>query len=160
MTEKTPITNVTPRVEKFVKAEEVVTQAGGCALRLAGLYLLQRGAHSFWLGMDKPIQGNPDGLINLLHYDDAASACLAALKAGPNVCRGKTFLISDGQPQTRRQICESALKSTIYRDRTMPTFASEPDPTQSGKRYDGSFSNQALQWKPKYESFDKFMANM
>lgn len=157
VTEKTPITNVTPRVEKFVKAEGAVTQAGGCVLRLAGLYLLQRGAHSYWLGSDKPIQGNPDGLINLLHYDDAAGACLAALQAGPKVCRGQTFLISDGHPQTRRQICEAALKSAIYRDHAMPTFASEPDSTRPGKQYDGSLSNEALQWKPKYESFDKFM---
>ena len=109
------------------------------------------------LGLDKPIQGNPDGLINLLHYDDAAGACLAALQAGPDVCRGQTFLISDGQPQTRRQICESTLKSATYRDYSMPSFASEPDPTQPGKQYDGSFSNEALKWKPKFESFAKFM---
>ena len=144
-------------MERFVNAEKIVTDAGGCALRLAGLYLLQRGAHSFYFSTDKPIQGNPDGLVNLLHYDDAASSCLAALKAGPSVCRGQTFLISDGQPQTRKQICESTLKSAAYRGRPMPTFASEPDPSQPGKRYDGSFSNQALQWKPTYESFDKFM---
>ena len=157
VTEITPITDVTPRVERFVKAEKFVTDAGGCAMRLAGLYLLERGAHSFYLSTDKPIQGNPDGLVNLLHYDDAAGACLAALRAGPSMCRGQTFLISDGQPQSRRQICESALKSAVYRGRSMPTFASEPDPTQPGKRYDGSFSNKALNWKPKYESFAKFM---
>eukprot|EP00977_Amphora_coffeiformis_P015695 scaffold4674_cov188-Amphora_coffeaeformis.AAC.6 len=162
VTETTPITNVSPRSEKLVKAEEIVTQAGGCALRLAGLYLLERGAHSYWLGAgkDKPIQGNPDGLINLLHYDDAAGACWAALRAGSDACRGQIFLISDGHPQTRRQIVQAALKSAPYRDSSIvPTFASEqqPDPTEPGKRYDGSWSNQVLQWKPIYESFDKFM---
>jgi nucleoside-diphosphate-sugar epimerase len=107
---------------------------------------------------DKPIQGNPDGLVNLLHYDDAAAACWAALKAGPSVCRGQTFLISDGHPQTRRQICESTLQTTMYRDCTMPAFANEePDPTQPGKRCDGSYSNKVLQWHPQYESFAKFM---
>lgn len=157
MTESTPIANLTPRAEKFVIAEKFVTDAGGCAMRLAGLYLLQRGAHSFYFNTDKPIQGNLDGFVNLLHYDDAAGACLAALKAGPEVCRGQVFLISDGQPQTRKQICESSLKSAVYRGREMPSFASEPDPTKPGKVYDGSFSNKALHWKPKYESFDKFM---
>ena len=148
---------MTPRVERLVKAENFVTEAGGCAMRLAGLYLLKRGAHSYWLNLGKPIQGNPDGLINLLHYDDAAGACLAALKAGPSVCRGQTFLISDSQPQTRQQILDSTLKSAAYRGSPMPTFASEPDPSKPGKVYDGSWSNEALQWKPMYESFDKFM---
>ena len=163
VTETTPITNVTPRAEKLVQAEAIVTRAGGCALRLAGLYLLQRGAHSYWLNSahagehTKPIQGNPDGWINLLHYDDAAGACWAALRAGPDVCRGKVFLISDGHPQTRRQIVQAALQSAPYRNCPVPTFASEPDPSQPGKRHDGSWSNQALQWEPKYESFDKFM---
>lgn len=157
VTETTPVGDLTPRSERLVKAEQVVTKAGGCVLRLAGLYLLQRGAHSFYLSTDKPIQGNPAGLINLLHYDDAAGACLVALKAGPEVCRGQVFLISDGQPQTRTQICESTLKSAVYRGHAMPTFESEPDPTKPGKVYDGSQSNKALNWKPKYESFAKFM---
>ena len=157
VTETTPITDLNPRVEKLVNAEKGVTDAGGCAMRLAGLYLLERGAHSFFFNSDKPLQGNPDGLVNLLHYDDAAGACLAALQAGPAVCRGQTFLISDGQPVSRRQICEYALESAMYRGRTMPTFANEPDPTRPGKRYDGAFSNQALKWKPKYESYAKFM---
>lgn len=157
VTETTPIAETNPRSERLIKAESFVLDAGGCALRLAGLYLLKRGAHSFFMSTDKPIQGNPDGLVNLLHYDDAAGACLAALKAGPSACNGKVFLISDGNPQTRRQICESTLKSAVYRGHTMPSFESEPDPNKPGKIYNGSFSNKLLQWKPRYESFAKFM---
>jgi nucleoside-diphosphate-sugar epimerase len=59
-----------------------------------------RGPHNFWLTSGKSVSGRPDGIINMLHYDDAAGACLAVLKAGPGVCRGKAFLISDGHPIT------------------------------------------------------------
>jgi nucleoside-diphosphate-sugar epimerase len=159
VTETTPITDTTPRTERLLQAEKFCLEAGGCALRLAGLYLLERGAHSFYMKStpEKPIQGNPSGLVNLLHYDDAAGACLAALLAGPGVCRNQIFLICDGALQTRQQICESTLQSAAYRDCTMPTFASEPDPANPGKQLDGTFSNQALQWSPRYKSFDEFM---
>ena len=151
-----------PRAGRLVRAEREVLAAGGCVLRLAGLYLLERGAHNFWLTSGKPIAGRPDGLINLLHYDDAASACLAAVKAGPQVCKGKCFLVSDGNPQTRSQICESALLATMYKGFEMPAFQSpgKNGPPQSiGKVYDGSRTEKLLSWKPLYESFPKFMSS-
>ena len=161
VTESTPITEVSPRVERFTKAEEECTKLGGCALRLAGLYLLERGPHSYWLKLAEEggkVKGNPAGLINMLHYDDAAGACLAALLAGPEACRGQTFLISDGHPLTRQEICESALQAAVYRGKAMPEFESQPDPSLPGKVYDGSYSNRVLSWTPRYESFAAFMA--
>lgn len=126
-------------------------------LRLAGLYNLERGAHNYWLtGSKNPIQ--PDGIINQVHYEDAAGACLAALQAKGNTTSGRVFLISDGHPQTRREICESALQAARYRESHLPEFAA---PGQGGgKIYDGTASNAALQWKPRYESFDAFMKSM
>ena len=162
VTETTPITETTPRTERLLKADEIVTKAGGCVLRLAGLYILTRGAHGFYFKAEKPIPGNPDGLVNQLHYDDAAGACLAALEAGPAVCQGQIFLISDGQPLTRRQICQAALQTAAYRGQSMPIFAADSDNSSDfsdkpGKRYDGSHSNQVLNWSPRYKSFDAFM---
>lgn len=142
---------------RLVKAEENVVSRKGGVLRLAGLYTLERGAHNYWLEKcDGTVKGSKDGIINLLHYDDAAGACLSALKVGPSVVGGEVFLISDGHPTTREGICVSALKAKKYKDSKMPTFG-QSDGAGKGKIYDGHKSNLALQWEPVHESFDKFM---
>ncbi len=157
-----------PRAYRMVQAENAAIQQGGCALRLAGLYTLERGAHNYWLDTSGTAKGRKtlgrgDGIVNLLHYEDAASAVLAAILVGPKVNSGKTFLISDGNPTTRRGICESAMKHSRYREcATMPPFLEvEKDGMEEagprGKVYDGRKSNEALGWKPKYSSFDEFM---
>lgn len=145
------------RSMRLVKAEENVLSRKGGVLRLAGLYTLERGAHNYWLEKgDGTVKGSSDGIINLLHYDDAAGACLSALRAGPSIVGGKVFLISDGHPTTREGICASALKSKKYKESKMPSFGKSDD-AGKGKIYDGSRSNLALQWEPVHESFDKFM---
>lgn len=158
MTENSPVADAAdnPRVARLVNAEAACIEAGGCVLRLAGLYNLQRGAHNFWLTSGKPVAGSPSGIVNLLHYEDAAASCFAAVAAGPWVCNGKVFLISDGKPPTRREICASALKASVYKGYEMPAFEMEDGPA-SGKVYDGSASNAALSWSPKYASFDAFV---
>ena len=148
-----------PRSMKLVKAEEYALSAKGSVLRLAGLYTLERGAHSYWLEKgDGTVKGSKGGTINLLHYDDAAGACVAALKTATADAQGKVFLLSDGNPTTRFGICESALKSKRYSERSMPSFGEEDD-AGKGKVYDGKWSNKVLSWVPRYESFDKFMEN-
>jgi nucleoside-diphosphate-sugar epimerase len=152
-------TMASPRSLRLVKAEENVLSGGGCVLRLAGLYTLDRGAHNYWLEKSGGVvKGSKDGIINLLHYDDAAGACLAALTTDSNV-QGKVFLISDGNPTTRVGICESALKAKKYQGLEMPSFGDEDGSAGKGKIYDGTFSNAFLKWKPRYESFDKFMTS-
>jgi len=69
-----------------------------------------------------------------------------------------TFLISDGNPTTRKGICESAMKAKRYVEKSMPKFLGGED-GPLGKVYDGSASNAALNWKPQYESFDAFMSS-
>jgi len=149
-------TTAAPRSLRLVNAEKNVLAKKGAVLRLAGLYALERGAHNYWIEKaDGHVKGSKDGIINLLHYDDAAGACLAALKVDNDIA-GKIFLISDGRPASRFSICESALKAKKYSGMAMPTFG-EDDDTAKGKIYDGKFSNEYLQWEPKYESFDIFM---
>ena len=151
--EKSPLTN-TPRAQRLIDAENAAKSNGGAVLRLAGLYLLERGAHNYWLTSGKDVDGRADGIINLLHYDDAAGACLAALKA--SVGDG-TYLVSDGRPMTRKEICEAALKSKLYAGKTMPAFlGTQTDPL--GKVYDGCWTNEALKWRPRYASFGDFMS--
>mmetsp|Transcript_40316 Transcript_40316/g.43743 ORF Transcript_40316/g.43743 Transcript_40316/m.43743 type:complete len:393 (+) Transcript_40316:118-1296(+) len=181
--------NPIPRIERLISAEnEVLKKKGGSVLRLAGLYKLDRGAHNFWLGdttelAKKDITGRADSLINLLHYDDAAGSVVAALKRRVNndddddskmsTCNddkridqisqhqeGEIFLVSDGHPLTRQQICDSSLKHKRYEDRTIPKFVGLAQNGDSiGKIYDGSYTNKALHWKPRYESFDAFMSS-
>lgn len=158
MAEDSAVAEDNPRSAKLIAAEEVVRNNGGACLRLAGLYTLERGAHSFWLKSGKDVSGRADGIINLLHYDDAAGSVMAALSVGPAVVSGRNFLISDGNPVTRKQIVESALKAQLFQSGTMPHFSgSEEDPI--GKIYDGAASNAALKWTPRYESFDAFMSS-
>jgi nucleoside-diphosphate-sugar epimerase len=142
----------------LAKAEDAVLQNGGCCVRLAGLYTLNRGAHNYWLTSGKEVAGAPDGIINLLHYEDAAASCLAAFRAGPSVCSGKIFLMSDGHPISRKGICESALKAKEYKDYSMPIFAGGGC-IASSKIYDGSESNRLLEFSPEYSSFDEFMTS-
>jgi nucleoside-diphosphate-sugar epimerase len=158
--ESTPLEEGNPRKARGIQAEKVCLDNDGCVLRLSGLYTLERGAHNYWLEKaNGVVKGREDGIINLLHYDDAAGSVVAALKVGPKVNSGKLFLISDGHYTTRRGICENALKSKRYRGCEMPTFEGSEGETR-GKIYDGSWSEDTLCWKAKYTSFDGFMESM
>lgn len=64
-------------------AEEAVLSKGGNVIRLAGLYTISRGPHEYWLRRvargGGVIQGSGDSMINLLHYEDAASAVISLM---------------------------------------------------------------------------------
>ena len=62
VTETSPVGSG-PRSERLLAAERAVLDAGGCVVRLAGLYLEGRGAHNYWLTQEEVAQ-RPDGLIN------------------------------------------------------------------------------------------------
>ncbi len=95
--------------------ERAVVDSGGTVLRLGGLYHLRRGAHNYWVCSGKsPFASSPDGLINLIHYDDAADAVLCALKEKPGGEEGRKrqlYLVTDGVPISRKEIW---YKKTIY----------------------------------------------
>ena len=55
--------------------------AGGIVLRYGGLYTLVRGAANDWLsGKIQESSSAPNGLINFIHYDDAAEVLMSAFK--------------------------------------------------------------------------------
>eukprot|EP00466_Bigelowiella_natans_P015912 jgi/Bigna1/34229/e_gw1.4.106.1 len=144
-----------PRTKLLLDSEQAVLDAGGTVLRLAGLYTLQRGAHSYWLQRAQ-VSGSPEGLINLIHYDDAAELVVSALEA-KEAARGSIFLGSDDKPVTRQQICEAALSHPSYGSKfQMPTFTAQFG--AKGKRYDNSATRETLKWQPKFKSFDEFMS--
>eukprot|EP00747_Dinoflagellata_sp_TGD_P078328 gnl/TRDRNA2_/TRDRNA2_160012_c1_seq1.p1 gnl/TRDRNA2_/TRDRNA2_160012_c1~~gnl/TRDRNA2_/TRDRNA2_160012_c1_seq1.p1 ORF type:complete len:337 (-),score=69.26 gnl/TRDRNA2_/TRDRNA2_160012_c1_seq1:6-1016(-) len=145
---------------RLIDAEELVIDKGGTVLRFAGLYDIDRGPHTYWLKTGV-VKGPPDGLINMLHYDDAAAAALAALK---QTSRGEVMVVADGSPVSRKGICEAALASKRYAGSAAPHFeaaeSGAPAPmggAGTGKVLDASKARNVLGWKPRYPSFASFM---
>ena len=139
------------RAERLLAAEHAVLAAGGCVVRLAGLYLEDRGAHNYWLTQEEVAQ-RPDGLINQVHYRDAASAAVAALVRGSP---GSVYLAADDKPLTREQICVEARRAPRFAGRTVPAFTGSGGGV--GKIIDSSASRAALRWRPKYSTFGVFI---
>lgn len=152
---------------KLIAAEEAVILRGGSIVRLAGLYNDHRGPHSYYLRLakeGKTLPTNEDGLINLLHYEDAARLVLAILH-GPQVEKGKgdeeemrIFIGADDEPVSRKELVSSALASGLFPDCPTPHF--EHSHGAIGKRVDDCKTRQYLGWKPSYPSFRKYMREL
>ena len=145
-----------PRIDRLLAVEQECLARGGSVLRLAGLYTADRGPHVYWLRAGE-VKGRRDGLINMITYEDAGAACLSLLRH-PKI-RKEVFLVSDGTPVTREDICKSARKLPAFRAVPMPKFTAEEGQYggSRGKRYDTSKVRRVLKWKPRYESLDAFM---
>lgn len=158
VTEASPVGSG-PRSEKLLAAEKAVLAAGGCVVRLAGLYLEQRGAHNYWLTQEEIAQ-RPDGLINQVHYRDAANAAVAALLRGS---AGGVYVAADDKPLTREQICIEACRAPRFADRKVPTFTGpaggvvDKGGAGVGKIIDSSGTRAAIGWQPKYPTFGAFI---
>jgi nucleoside-diphosphate-sugar epimerase len=140
-----------PRAVRLRGAEDRVLEAGGIVVRLAGLYDCDRGPHRVYLRTPSSPR-RPDGLISLIHYDDAARLCVLALSRGRG---GAIYLGCDDQPITRRELVEAARGSKRYQSATDPPltcrFTGSEGPT--GRRCDSSWTRQALGWEPAYRRF-------
>eukprot|EP00405_Crypthecodinium_cohnii_P007444 CAMPEP_0206421286 /NCGR_PEP_ID=MMETSP0324_2-20121206/1356_1 /ASSEMBLY_ACC=CAM_ASM_000836 /TAXON_ID=2866 /ORGANISM="Crypthecodinium cohnii, Strain Seligo" /LENGTH=376 /DNA_ID=CAMNT_0053885349 /DNA_START=134 /DNA_END=1264 /DNA_ORIENTATION=- len=148
-----------PRSAVLLRAEQLIRSAGGVVLRLAGLYDLHRGAHQYWWNQGI-VRGNPEYKINLVHYEDAAKAVVAALELENPSPAGDLFLIGDGMPLSRKEIVEATSSNADFIDRPKPQLDSSlPSKRNSniGKRYDVSRARKFLQWAPTYSSFASFM---
>ena len=159
-------TSETPRAQKLLAAERAAREAGGTVLRLAGLYSLERGAHKYWVAQDT-VAAAPDGLVNLVAYEDAARACVAALLApAERALRGRTLLVADGAPRTREQICAAACRHALYANRAPgPTFDAGAGEQRrgakgSGRVYDARATRELLGWEPEYASFDAYIDDL
>jgi hypothetical protein len=98
-------TDARHRLAKIIGAEKEILGAKGTVLRLAGLYSLDRGAHSFWIKNGK-CDGLAAGLVGLLSYEDAAGATLSALTCDRDVA-GDVFVVCDGvvRPHAAECVC-------------------------------------------------------
>ncbi|KAG2427367.1 hypothetical protein HXX76_012560 [Chlamydomonas incerta] len=147
--------------DKLRGAEEAVLAAGGNVLRLVGLYHKFRGAHTFFI--KQGTVARPGGyVVNLLHYEDAAALAAAILRGdGSGPFRSRAFLGTDGHPVTFADMVEYCFAGGAFERVPVSFTGTFPDggKTGRGKRVDNSGTSQALGgWKPKYESFQSFMA--
>ena len=72
--------------------------------------MIVQGAHNYWKsGTEFP--SRPHGLINLIHYNDAADLLVACLCTGGRAAvAGQVLLASDGEPVTRQEIADTATR--------------------------------------------------
>ncbi|KAF5203690.1 NAD(P)-binding Rossmann-fold superfamily protein [Thalictrum thalictroides] len=161
--EDSPVVPVgrSPRTDVLLKAEKEVLEAGGSVLRLAGLYIsflrcfslklqLDRGAHSYWL--EKGIvEARPDHILNLIHYEDAASLAIAILK---KKLQGRIFLGCDNHPLSRQEVMDLVERSGKF-NKKFQSFTGTNDPL--GKKLNNSKTRAEIGWEPKYPSFAQFL---
>ena len=91
-------------------------------IRYVGLYHATRGAHTFFLRAPEGKVDRPGNyVINLIHYEDAASLAVEALQHGT---KGALYLGCDGHPVTFSDMMRATTAS--------PRFAGSPDITFTG----------------------------
>ncbi|XP_039058336.1 uncharacterized protein LOC120201874 isoform X2 [Hibiscus syriacus] len=139
-----------PRTDNLLKAEKVVLDFDGCIVRLAGLYKIDRGAHFYWLHKGT-VDARPDHILNLIHYEDAASLSVTILK---KKLRGRIFLGCDNHPLSRQEVMDLVDKSGKF-DIKFYGFTGTSDPL--GKKLSNSKTRKELGWEPKYPSFAHFL---
>ncbi|XP_058731246.1 uncharacterized protein LOC131603022 [Vicia villosa] len=142
-----------PRVDTLLKAENVVLEFGGCVLRLAGLYKAERGAHNYYLEKGV-VDSRPDHILNLIHYEDAASLLVAILK---KKFRKQIFLGCDNHPLSRQEMMDLVNRSGKF-SKKFDKFSVTDGPL--GKKLNNTRTRQEVSWEPKYPSFADFLSRM
>ncbi|PNX96836.1 putative NAD(P)-binding rossmann-fold protein, partial [Trifolium pratense] len=158
--EDTPVVPIgrSPRTDVLLKAENIVLEFGGSVVRLSGLYIsfsisICKGAHAYYL--EKGIvESRPDHVLNLIHYEDAASLSVAILK---KQFRGKIFLGCDNHPLSRQELMDLVDKSGKF-SKKFEKFTGTNDPL--GKRLNNSRTREEVGWEPKYTSFAHFLETL
>ncbi|KAK8956455.1 hypothetical protein KSP40_PGU009881 [Platanthera guangdongensis] len=143
-----------PRTDVLLKAENTVLEAGGCVLRLAGLYKADRGAHIYALKKGV-IEAHPDHILNLIHYEDAASLAIAIMKTN---LRGRVFLGCDNNYISWRELMDCVNQSEKYSNKILAfTGTAELNGHNLGKKMNNSRTRVEIGWNPKYPSFPLFL---
>ncbi|MCA9473469.1 MAG: hypothetical protein MRJ96_11850 [Nitrospirales bacterium] len=99
--ESTPLNIALPRVQS---EEDIRKSCGAVLLRLAGLYGPDRHVLD-WIRKGKV--ANRTQFVNLIHIEDVAEICLAALDKAVD---GETYIVSDGHPRQWSEIFTEASK--------------------------------------------------
>jgi len=153
VTEDSPTLPTRPTAEILCEAEKAVLAAGGCVLRLSGIYGPGRSIHlqRLFAGEASIESGEPSRFLNQIHRDDIVSAVRHLVASGPETWRGEIFHVTDSRPLTMRE-CYEWLSEHFG----IP-LAPESPPT-AGKR---GWTNKAISnaklcatgWEPRYPTF-------
>ncbi|WZZ48847.1 hypothetical protein YC2023_048954 [Brassica napus] len=109
-----------------------------------------RGAHTYWLSKET-IDARPDHILNIIHYEDAASLAVAIMKKKAG---GRIFLGCDIHPLSRQEVMDLMDQSGKY-DKKFKGFTSTSGPL--GKKLNNSRTRAEIGWEPKYPSFAQFL---
>ncbi|KAB1214054.1 hypothetical protein CJ030_MR5G017317 [Morella rubra] len=151
--EDTPVVPIgrSPRTDVLLKAEKVVLEFGVMVvIKLNYVHKADRGAHAYWLEKGT-VEVRPDHILNLIHYEDAASLSVAILK---KKFRGRIFLGCDNHPLSRQEVMDLVTKSGKF-SKKFEGFTGTGDAL--GKRLNNSKSREEIGWEPKYPSFSHFL---
>ncbi|PRQ39070.1 putative NAD(P)-binding domain-containing protein [Rosa chinensis] len=164
--EDTPVVPIgrSPRTDVLLNAEKVVLEFGEY-LYITGkllvlfqsdlnyVYKADRGAHVYWLSKGT-VDTNPDHVLNLIHYEDAASLSVAILK---KQLRNRILLGCDNHPLSRKEVMDLVNKSGKF-TKVFESFTGTTDPL--GKRLNNSKTRAEIGWEPKYPSFSQFLESL
>ncbi|CAE6038167.1 unnamed protein product [Arabidopsis arenosa] len=146
-----------PRTDVLLKAEKVVLEwfvlvssSLSIMFLLNFVYTETRGAHTYWLSKGT-VDARPDHILNLIHYEDAASLAVAIMKKKPG---GRIFLGCDNHPLSRQEVVDLMDQSGKY-DKKFEGFTSTSGPL--GKKLNNSKTRAEIGWEPKYPSFAQFL---
>ncbi|XVE65672.1 hypothetical protein DITRI_Ditri08aG0018900 [Diplodiscus trichospermus] len=139
-----------PKTDVLLKAEKVVLDFGGCVVSLNFSYKIDRGAHFYWLKKGT-VDTRPDHILNLIHYEDAASLSVAILK---KKLRARIFLGCDNHPLSRQELMDLVAKSGKF-SKKFEGFTGTSGPL--GKKLNNTKTRKELGWEPKYPSFAHFI---
>ncbi|MGL4551697.1 MAG: SDR family oxidoreductase [Gemmataceae bacterium] len=118
-------------------------------LRFAGTYGPGRQIGAVGLRAGKPVAGDPDKWLNLVHVEDGAAAVVAALSRGEGVLN-----VADGSPVLRRDYY-AHLAALIGAG--PPTFAPTPDP--ANRRIDAARMSERLGVVPRFVDYRAGLAD-
>ncbi|XP_059072984.1 uncharacterized protein LOC131067013 isoform X1 [Cryptomeria japonica] len=138
------------RTDTLLMAEAEALKGGGNVIRLAGLYKLDRGAHMYYLKKGS-VDAHPEHIINLIHYEDAASLCKIILEKR---YQGRVFMGCDNCPLSREKMMEYVTKSGKFKE-NFQGFTGLTGPL--GKQMDNSKTRNKIGWVPKYRNFSEFL---
>ncbi|KAH7282829.1 hypothetical protein KP509_35G049300 [Ceratopteris richardii] len=150
--EDTPVVSLghSPRTDVILRAEEEVLKVGGTIVRLAGLYTKDRGPHAYWVKKGVA-ECRGDHILNLIHYEDAASLCVTVLKGG---YRGEIFLGCDNLPLSRQEMMDIVNESGKYEDKFQAFTVMDG---ALGKKMNCNRTRMMTGWQPRHMSFVEFI---
>jgi len=132
--------------------EQLIKNAGGTSLRFAALYGFNKGDFWNYLKYDK-INVNPNMIIEMCNYDDAASAFMTILNTNQTLVAKKVFNVCDGRSKTIKEILLNCIKVYEYSGANVPDMTGNN--TNLGKKY--NITNiQKLGWTPRWKSFESW----